>query len=456
VLPALAAFLALIAVGGVTELIVGLLHQNEVERQRSDVLHQTATLRAKLEGEINSTLHLTRGLIAYVATQPEINQSDFAELAAEIVFSGRSIRNIGLARDNVITHLYPIAGNEAALGLDYRQSPSQWPAVKRAMDAKATIVAGPVTLAQGGTAFIARTPIFIRPDAHDAASPPVLEYWGMASIVIDTPALFRASGLTPRLGDTIFALRGTDGRGAEGGVIMGEATVFDADPVLSSITLPNGNWQLAATPAGGWGVALGVLWTPRITGWGIALVMAYLVAALLRTREINRSLALHDELTGLPNRRLLEDRLDRAIARASRHDARFGMFFLDLNGFKQVNDTYGHKAGDALLQEAAKRMNASVRASDTVARTGGDEFIILVDSIQQVADMSRIRAKLEQALSVPAFIDGHQLPVPASIGLAVYPDDGHTVDALFARADQRMYSEKHAGKVHRLRPIGHA
>ena len=158
----LAGLLATLVLGGVAELITGLIANNQMERQRAETLDKLATLRAQLEGEINSTLHLTRGMIAYVATHPEVGAKDFSELASEIVSVGRHIRNIGLARNNVITHIYPLAGNEAALGLDYAKVPAQWPMVKKAMEQKGTVVAGPVNLVQGGEAFIARTPIYTR------------------------------------------------------------------------------------------------------------------------------------------------------------------------------------------------------------------------------------------------------------------------------------------------------
>ena len=452
-MPVLAGVLVCVLAVATTELVVWLLHQHRVEQQRSDVLHETATVRARLEGEINSTLYLTRGLIAYVATHPEVPAAEFSTLASEIISTARSIRNIGLAKDNVITHIYPLAGNEAALGLEYAKIPTQWPAVLRAMETKGTIVAGPVDLAQGGRAFIARTPIYTRSGVSGVLGTYRPRYWGLASVVIDIQALFQAAGFSDRVGNVAFALRGTDAQGAEGGMILGDPQIFVDEPVLSTVALPNGSWQLAARPVDGWGVGLSGLWIPRLAGWILAAVLGYLIAALLWAREVNRALALHDDLTKLPNRRLLEDRLERSIAANSRNGGLFGLFFLDLDDFKQVNDTHGHKIGDRVLCEAAKRMQLSIRAGDTVARTGGDEFIILVDGISHREDMDKIRFNLERSLSIPALIDGRPIELSASIGEATYPEDGESVDALLTQADKRMYSEKRGGNVHRLDAI---
>ncbi|MCW8928611.1 MAG: sensor domain-containing diguanylate cyclase [Gammaproteobacteria bacterium] len=430
-----------------TELVISLLHENQLDRQRSATLDKTMTMRAKIEGEINSTLHLTQGLIAYVATHPDFDDKEFSQLADEIIFLARNLRNIGLAKNNIITHLYPLVGNEAALGLEYEKLPNQWPAIKKAIDIKGTVVAGPITLIQGGgQAFIARTPIYTRV-GDDNLGKQKLNYWGMGSIVINMSELFQAADFSEFEDGLLFALRGKDGMGAEGEMILGDPEVFNSDPVLSLISLPNGSWQIASIPEGGWGTGLGLLWLSRASGWAVAILLGLLISALLRAKEINRSLALQDHLTNLPNRRLLEDRLKQAITYSERDKTAFGLLYLDLDGFKQINDKYGHKVGDDLLVEASKRMLASVRASDTVSRVGGDEFIILSDKISKKNDIKHIQRQLEQNLTAMVYLDAHKIKLRASIGTVIYPDDGKTIDELLKRADEKMYSEKQSGKI---------
>jgi sensor domain CHASE-containing protein len=266
------------------EVIVYLLQSKNKEHERSEVVEQVSTLRARLEGEINSTLHLTRGLIAYVATNPDVKEPNFSQLVSEILTQGRNIRNIGLARNNIITHIFPLAGNESALGLEYRKNSSQWPAVKQAMEAKGTVVAGPVNLVQGGTAFIARTPIYTRNGISGLLSEYKPSYWGMASIVIDIPSLFMSAGISHQTEDLSLALRGKDGLGEQGEMIFGDETLFQRDPVIQSIILPNGSWQIAAIPQAGWGSELTVIWLLRICGWLLALLIGSLIAALVETR----------------------------------------------------------------------------------------------------------------------------------------------------------------------------
>jgi diguanylate cyclase (GGDEF)-like protein len=167
-------------------------------------------------------------------------------------------------------------------------------------------------------------------------------------------------------------------------------------------------------------------------------------AAVLKLDELSR-LSQHDPLTGLPNRTLILDRIENAIALAHRHGAMFAVLFVDLDDFKNINDALGHHFGDRALQLAARRLLHAIRASDTVGRYGGDEFLILLSEISQVADAAAIASKLLTALSGSSEVNGQTIELAASIGIAVYPLDGEDVDTLIARADSAMYRAKKQG-----------
>ncbi len=152
-----------------------------------------------------------------------------------------------------------------------------------------------------------------------------------------------------------------------------------------------------------------------------------------------------DALTGLPNRMLLRDRLAQAISGAKRRDTRSALLFLDLNNFKEINDTLGHAFGDQVLKLAASRLATSVRAADTVSRHGGDEFVILLAEVGQVGDAVAIAEKLGAALGVPGRVGDREVRLTASIGISLYPDDGEDADTLIERADAAMYHAKRHG-----------
>ncbi|MBV8220154.1 MAG: EAL domain-containing protein, partial [Solirubrobacterales bacterium] len=164
--------------------------------------------------------------------------------------------------------------------------------------------------------------------------------------------------------------------------------------------------------------------------------------ALLRQSEINEHQALHDSLTGLPNRTLFRDRIEQAIAIAEREGGKVAVAMMDLDRFKDVNDSLGHHAGDALLVEIGERLRGILRSSDTVARLGGDEFGVLISKPRSDRDVVVVIEKIRSALELPVTIDGLGLPAEASIGIAMFPQHGQDVDTLLRHADVAMYSAK--------------
>ncbi len=172
------------------------------------------------------------------------------------------------------------------------------------------------------------------------------------------------------------------------------------------------------------------------------------VAAAIERKQLHerlQSMARYDQLTGLANRMLLQERLQEAIEFAQRHGDQLAVLYLDLDKFKQVNDTLGHAAGDALLQEVARRLKACVRNSDTVARIGGDEFVVLLERVQADTDAARVTQLIHSALQVPMQLEGWPWSIGASIGIARYPQDATDLAQLFRHADQAMYRAKRQG-----------
>jgi len=165
-----------------------------------------------------------------------------------------------------------------------------------------------------------------------------------------------------------------------------------------------------------------------------------------RAEEQIKSLAYHDALTGLPNRRLFQDRLSVAVAQAHRNSQHLAVLFLDLDRFKAVNDSLGHAAGDRLIQDVAERLRTCLREGDTVARLGGDEFTLLLPGVAQVVDAARVAEKVLDALRVPFLIEDRELFATASIGISFYPEDGREADTLVKNADAAMYRAKQQGR----------
>jgi len=186
--------------------------------------------------------------------------------------------------------------------------------------------------------------------------------------------------------------------------------------------------------------------------WYVARLRAQRSALCLRIKELDnaqrelKTQAYSDHLTGLANRNLLIERYDRAMQRAKRNRVQVALLMIDLNKFKAINDTFGHAAGDQVLVEVSRRLMAHVRATDTVARYGGDEFVLLIESFGERRELTRIAMKLVDALSEPVTLDtGVAVNIGASVGYALFPDDGEHLENLLEVADQAMYDCKNSG-----------
>jgi len=256
------------------------LVQRDIQQQltdlRSRVVVESGELRNRIEYQIHSTLSLMLGSLVYVSAHPDLDQKEFERIAAEILRRAPHALNLGLAKDNVISHIYPLAQNKAALGLRYMDNPIQKAAVLRAIETRNPVLAGPVKLIQGGEGLINRVPIFLN-DADNS-------YWGMASIVISMNKFYKNARFNHYASHLKFAIRGKDGLGESGDVFFGDPGMFkDSRNAMLSIPLPNGRWQMAVAPLHGWVIDKDRAITQYVVGSLVSLFLSVLIYLLLRT-----------------------------------------------------------------------------------------------------------------------------------------------------------------------------
>ncbi len=212
--------------------------QTHLGELRSEVLQESALIRGRLESLVNQKLHLTDALHGYVRAGGSTDEQRFTEFASALAEGVPGIRSLQLAPGGVVTHVWPLEGNRKAIGHDLLADPARRAAAERAISARKPWIAGPFELLQGGVALIAREPIFV--STRDGEE----QFWGFATILIDTAVLYQEAGLAASTGGMDLALRGKDGLGANGAVFFGDETVFERDPKPQEITLPAGSWQL--------------------------------------------------------------------------------------------------------------------------------------------------------------------------------------------------------------------
>jgi len=585
-------------------LVAGILadNQNQVvaeARLRARVAEELNPIRSKLEANVNGNIQLVRGLIGTLVTEPGMDQKRFAALSRSIFTERSQLRSIAAAPNLVVSLVYPLKGNEKALGLDYRKNELQRAAVMRVKDTRQMVLAGPVDLVQGGRGLIGRFPVMI--DAGGGSN----RFWGIVSAIIDIDRLYRDSGLLSEQPGIDIAIAGRDGTGAEGQVFFGDPAIFKHSPVGMTVLLPGGSWRIAAVPRGGWPTTAGNAWFIRgliVLGGLMIILPMVLTGRLMSERQMNiRALrhskaqlqelshrlkialdssqigiweldiasgkllwddrmrelygragstretyedwrsalysddlqraeaefaealetgdaynsdfriclpdgslrhiraigsayigadgmrkvvgvnwdvtadfetretlfeakrmaeahsveleaarhrmefnALHDPLTGLPNRRFL----DQVLAERNRHfapEARLSIFHMDLDRFKQINDTLGHAAGDEILRHAAELLRGNADARDFVARIGGDEFVIVRQDGGMEPDAA-LASRIIEAMSVPVRYKDQECRIGVSIGIAAQAKATDDLSHVLVNADIALYEAKRRGR----------
>jgi diguanylate cyclase (GGDEF)-like protein/PAS domain S-box-containing protein len=231
------------------------LSQRNRTQRTLDTSLRLAALRANIEKEINENLLLVYGMASYLSVNPLASEREFDSYARELMRRPNLLKNFSAAPDFVLTYVYPREGNEAVIGVDYRDLPQQWEQARLAMETGEMVVAGPLELVQGGLGLVGRAPVF----EHT----PEPRFWGLVSAIIDMDRLFQRVLQEANAADLHLAIRGRDGKGEQGEGFFGDPALFDEDAraVLMSVSIPSGSWQLAAVPERGWHT------TPSATPW---------------------------------------------------------------------------------------------------------------------------------------------------------------------------------------------
>ena len=336
-------------------------------------------------------------LVEALLRQGEGRISDFYSYAEELVKMHPSTININLAPGGVVAKVYPFERNKKAIGHDLFAN------AERSREALLARDSG-------------RATTFAFPDVLD---PVKLEYLDKQNYV------YQLSRIHPDTGDRVVLLRSAE-------------TLIE--PVERKVHLPNADWILSVTPKGGWN------WSIRYASFGIATFISILFSCvvglavdLAHQKKRLELMSEHDPLTGLPNRRVLFRELEKAME-AKRP---FALCYMDLDDFKQVNDTYGHDCGDQLLNGFAERLQSALSTAGTLIRLGGDEFIAILYGVsdRRIA-VERFRRMLEAIGSEPYHFEGIDLNPTVSMGLALYPSEAHSLETLMRLADADMYGHK--------------
>lgn len=375
-----------VAVAGIflTMLFVNSQSRQHKQRVEANVLQQLSTLRAAVESELNARIYLTLGLRAFVATNPDLTHEQFAEFAASLMAEGNGIRSITLIEDNVISDVYPMAGNESAIGVRLLEIPEQRADVERAISSGQPWLSTPIKLVQGGEAFINRAPVFESPSGEPPGSG---RYWGLVSILISKDVLMRDIVSTLQ-GDIRIGIRGRTSNGQGTDYFYGDSSIESLQPMTLHVDLPTGDWEVAAVPLSGWpsrGPSANGL---QAGGFVISMVLGVLTFMLLKSNRdygLART-AAEDAVVQLSRKN--EDL--EAFIRMASHDLRSPLRHITaFSGFviEDSVDLSDQSRGHLLrIQESAKRMMQLLSSLLRFAQTGTTSLKREVFSLMQATE----------------------------------------------------------------------
>ncbi|ASA58275.1 sensor domain-containing diguanylate cyclase [Vibrio gazogenes] len=421
---------------------INLITERFVDKQSREVKeiiqHELALVRYSIEASIFRDTYLADSFASVVALNPQFAMKNWKFVSEQFLAKADLVRNIGLAPNDIISHVYPLKGNERAVGLDFRTVPKQYKTVQAARETQKVFIAGPLELVQGGTALIARYPIF-------TDVPYNTHYWGGLSVVINYDKLIALSNLH-QLKDVDVALVANNDNGTTSKLIEGDEAVLKDFDISYPISLPNMTWILFAKYKNFHEIeSVRTFKNLFYTLGGMTFSVGYfLILFLINNYFRVHELSLHDELTRLPNRRYLFNEFER-IKLKSGSMIELTVLNIDLNRFKQINDSLGHEAGDEVLKYTASSLIKCLRSSDFISRIGGDEFVVILQRTTKPEYIEQIIHKIHMFfVSNPLHWRGHEIPISLSVGY--YHFQGQSVDLvindILSEADKSMYRDK--------------
>lgn len=360
----------------------------------------------------------------------KFDQKELDILLAPII-EDESVINVSILPDGIVKYVHPMAGNEKAIGDNVFEMPNRKKEAELAKELKLPILCGPYELTQGGTGLIMRKAIFNENEHGEE------EFWGLVAVVMNAEEIFKdlyfdeieKAGYAFELSSNLYTCEPT---------LIQKKGNFNPDRAMyTTISFPNGMWVI--------GISKNIDYTQIIS---VAIVFIFgLLLSIARFKELRKkerelenikNEILMDNLTGLYNRKRLD-----AFERKLIHDSiPFTIFFIDLNDFKLINDTYGHDFGDRLLISIANKFTSIIRESDLAIRIGGDEFIVILTGVVKPETMTDFCSRLDKIQQEKIILDDIEIKPSLSYGFASYPKDAQSLEDIMQCADARMYANK--------------
>lgn len=401
--------------------------QEEIETARRFSIFSTQASNTVVNKQI-----LLKGYLAYLETTDLTEQDTIRYLERLMDEKDELIRSVTVIEDTTIRWIYPLSSNQTAIGVDLATVPQQKDIVLRIKNEMKEIIQGPIDLVQGGQGIIIRIPVIKESGI----------YYGQLSIVLDLEKL--ASKIQEIANDNELSVHINSNQ--NGLAILDNEAALSQQPMTFAINDSGLDWTAFVVPLEHWKNIEVLRLLLFLTGGIIALLAGLILYYLLYTNQRLHHLANNDPLTGLYNRRFLDEYQSIVFVRAERYQKIIGFMLLDLNGFKSINDTYGHKIGDEVLVHTARILKEQTRLNESIFRIGGDEFLILFPDLNSDEELKAVVDRILSEFNKPMKIHNAVIIIKPSIGIASYPNDGAEFEQVLHKADQKMYAQKPQNK----------
>lgn len=407
-------------------------------QERTRTLEKFLHYRSQSENLFNLNSNILKGYVAYIKTHPDAKHEELNNYLSKLIGEKEHlIKNISTLKNTTIVTVYPLQGNESVIGADISKVPGQSEKVLAVKESSEKILQGPLKLLQGGLGFILRIPVII----DDS-------YWGQVSLIIDADKFIDKALTFGKESELEIALFNDEKFQIV--PFIGDRNILRKDPIILNMELENAIWKAAIIPEKGWSDSNNILFTKFMILSLLTLITSMLIYNNIISGFKLKNQVMHDQLTGLYTRFFLDEFYPLVFEKSVRNGTKVGILLLDINNFKVINDTYGHKVGDEVLRAISDQLLKVCRKSEAVFRLGGDEFLIIISDITDISNIESIKERITKATSLEHFYKKHKISLSSSLGSAIYPLDGSTFDEVVHVADKDMYMQKNLFKIRKI------
>ncbi|MCC5890221.1 MAG: sensor domain-containing diguanylate cyclase [Alkalibacterium sp.] len=430
VISSFVAFLAALALIVPVHMLRNQYAEQAYQEHRNQAREHLSFIRNNMQSNLDNSLFYADFFEMVIRQNPDISDYELREYARLIVGRNPVVDNVTIAQDGIITFVYPSLGNEKVMGLsilDDEEKETTY--IYSSRDSHLTFAEGPVDAVQGELKIFNRKPVFSRSVSTES-------FWGFATVTLDFEELLQSTFSVHQHQDYRYGINVTSESGDR--LTWGDNSVFDEEAVMQSITLPESSWVIGLMPTEGWRTRDGLFQRELIVFYTLISIIFCLVFFFSLQYVIKRELSRKDPLTGVFNKHTFENIASRLIRYSSQKN---GIFLIDFNDFKQINDEYGHLAGDRVLKICSQRMREVVKKSDRVGRIGGDEFMIVTMDVENEENLEKIAERITTYIQRPVRYNDQIIRPTVSVGY-ILTSNLDVFDHLYDSVDKKMYENK--------------